>query len=133
MQPNDILETCLCVTNLAVAEAFYRDVLGLEFDSRQPNRHVFLKLGRRMFLLFNAEESQREQGGFPPHGTHGAGHVCFACRDDEINAWQRHLQAHGVAIEHLHTWPGGARSLYFRDPSGNSVELASPKIWGLPE
>src|SRR4051812_24807117 len=133
MQPRDILETCLCVSDLDAAEKFYRDVLGLEFDARQPGRHVFLRLGQRMFLLFNAAESERDQGGFPPHGTRGPGHVCFACREDEIDAWQTRLASHGVGIEHIHTWPGGARSLYFRDPSDNSVELASPRIWGLSE
>lgn len=133
MTPDDILETCLCVTDLVAAERFYCDVLGLEFDARQANRHVFLRLGRRMFLLFNADQSELPQGGFPPHGTRGAGHVCFACRDAEIDAWRTHLESQGVSIEHVHIWPGGARSLYFRDPSGNSVELASPRIWGLPE
>src|SRR5690242_9685529 len=133
MTPHDILETCLCVTDLDAAERFYREVLGLELDARQPGRHVFLRLGQRMFLLFNGDESLQPQGGFPTHGTRGPGHVCFACREDEIDTWHEHLQSHGIAIEHVHHWPGGARSLYFRDPSGNSVELASPKIWGLPE
>lgn len=133
MQPRGILETCLYVNDLETAEKFYREVLGLEFDARQAGRHVFLRLGHRMFLLFNAEESEQDQGGFPPHGTRGAGHVCFACREDEIDAWRAHLESHGVAIEHVHTWPGGERSLYFRDPSGNSVELASARIWDLPE
>jgi catechol 2,3-dioxygenase-like lactoylglutathione lyase family enzyme len=59
--------------------------------------------------------------------------VAFACRDDEIDAWRGRLESHGVAIEHQQTWPGGARSIYFRDPSGNSIELASPRIWGLEE
>ncbi len=27
--------------------------------------------------------------------------------------------------------PGG-KSMYFRDPAGNSVELFTPGIWGLP-
>jgi catechol 2,3-dioxygenase-like lactoylglutathione lyase family enzyme len=133
MVPNDILETCLCVTDLDAAEQFYRRALGLEFVSRQAGRHVFLRLGQRMFLLFNAAESELPQGGFPPHGTRGPGHVCFTCREEEIDAWRQHLETCGVAIEHVHTWPGGVRSLYFRDPSGNSVELASPRIWGLPE
>src|SRR5687768_6031412 len=133
MTPHDILETCLYVDDLAAAEQFYCTVLGLTLESRQAGRHVFLKLGSRMFLLFRPEESELPQGGFPPHGSRGAGHVCFACREIEIDAWREHLLSHGVAIEHVHTWPNGARSLYFRDPVGNSVELASPRIWGLPE
>jgi catechol 2,3-dioxygenase-like lactoylglutathione lyase family enzyme len=25
----------------------------------------------------------------------------------------------------------GGRSIYFRDPSGNSLEFAEPRIWGI--
>ncbi|MEE9589465.1 MAG: glyoxalase/bleomycin resistance/extradiol dioxygenase family protein, partial [Hyphomicrobiaceae bacterium] len=28
-------------------------------------------------------------------------------------------------------WPGGGRSIYFRDPSGNCLEIAEPRIWGF--
>jgi catechol 2,3-dioxygenase-like lactoylglutathione lyase family enzyme len=28
-------------------------------------------------------------------------------------------------------WPKGGRSIYFRDPSGNSLEFAESKIWNL--
>jgi hypothetical protein len=36
-----------------------------------------------------------------------------------------------VAIEADFEWPKGGRSIYFRDPAGNSVEFAEPRIWGL--
>jgi catechol 2,3-dioxygenase-like lactoylglutathione lyase family enzyme len=39
-------------------------------------------------------------------------------------------EAYGIEIEADFRWPNGARSLYFRDPAGNSVELADPAIWG---
>ena len=35
----------------------------------------------------------------------------------------------GVAIEAEVEWPSGGRSLYFRDPAGNVVELAPPTLW----
>ncbi len=133
MTPRAILETCLYVDDLNAAERFYREVLGLEFDARQEGRHVFLRLGDQMFLLFNPAESESTEGDFPPHGARGAGHVCFACREDEIDAWHEHLAEQDITIEFIQHWPGGARSLFFRDPAGNSVELASPRIWGLPE
>ena len=37
----------------------------------------------------------------------------------------------GVEIEVDYLWPGGGRSIYFRDPAGNSLEFAEPSIWGL--
>ena len=44
--------------------------------------------------------------------------------------------AAGVAIEADFRWPGGdgvpgARSIYVRDPAGNSVEFAEPRLWNL--
>ncbi len=128
MPPLEILETCLCVDDLTAAEKFYSEVLGLTVHSRQTGRHVFFRCGRGMLLLFNPEQS-RLPGDIPAHGTHGAGHVAFSADEAELPAWRMHLEGHGVAIERLHSWPGGGHSLYFRDPAGNSLELATPRIW----
>ena len=51
---------------------------------------------------------------------------------EAFDAWRRHLEVHGVAIEKELEWPKGGKSLYFRDPAGNSVELVTPGVWGLP-
>ena len=45
---------------------------------------------------------------------------------------RQRLQEHGVVIEKEVLWPRGGTSLYFRDPAGNSVELLTPGVWGLP-
>ena len=37
--------------------------------------------------------------------------------------------AAGLAVEAEFDWPNGARSLYLRDPAGNSVEFAEPRLW----
>jgi len=47
----------------------------------------------------------------------------------EIDSWRAKLIAHGVAIESEVNWPQGGYSIYFRDPSGNSLELATPEVW----
>jgi catechol 2,3-dioxygenase-like lactoylglutathione lyase family enzyme len=130
-----VLETCLYVTDLAAAERFYADVLGLTLYSRQEGRHAFFRCGRQMVLLFDAAAASQAgtHGGLdvPTHGATGEGHVCFAMREEDLPAWKQHLLARGVTIEKDLEWPGGGRSLYFRDPSGNSLELATPRIWGL--
>lgn len=131
MRAREILETCLCVDDLEAAERFYRDVVGLDFVDRQPGRHVFFRCGRRMFLLFNPNESEVPGGELPPHGSRGPGHVAFAATESELEAWRTQLAAAGIAIEAEIDWSGRGRSLYFRDPAGNLLEIAMPSIWGL--
>lgn len=133
-----VLEACLYAVDLAAAERFYVDVLGLERYSAAPGRHVFFKCGQGMFLVFNPERTSAEAssvGGalVPTHGAIGPGHVAFAIPDAEIPAWRDRLVAAGVAIESEVSWPRGGRSIYIRDPAGNCVELASPRLWGFSD
>jgi catechol 2,3-dioxygenase-like lactoylglutathione lyase family enzyme len=131
MRVREVLETCLYTRDLHAAEAFYRGVLGLERMVAVQGRHVFFRCGGRVFLVFNPDRTSAPGGELPPHGTAGATHVCFAVRDDEIPAWREHLRSHGIAVEAEVEWPRGGRSLYLRDPAGNSVELGTPRIWGI--
>ncbi len=85
-----------------------------------------------MFLVFDAEAAGRNRN-VPPHGTSGPGHACFAVPEAALDGWKERMIAHGIAIEHEQVWPRGGRSFYVRDPAGNSIELATPRIWGLPE
>lgn len=133
MRAGEILEACVYAGNLAAAERFYTAVLGLEVVTRVDGRHVFFRCGGRVFLVFDPAATREGGGEIPAHGAGGAGHVCFAMRMEEVDRWREHLAANGVAIEREHTWPGGGRSLYFRDPAGNSVELGTPGIWKIAE
>lgn len=136
MQPAAILESALYVTDLETAEAFYADVIGLERIGKVEGRHVFFRCGQGVLLLFNAEATRHPPAPdarlpVPPHGTTGHGHLCFSASAEELDRWKAHLSAHGVAIETEFEWPQGGRSIYLRDPSGNSLEFAEPKIWKL--
>lgn len=132
MRAREILEACVYADDLEAAERFYGGVLGMEVITRVEGRHVFFRCGGRVFLVFDPAATAAG-GAIPGHGATGPGHVCFAMRDDEIDDWRAHLQARGIGIESDHTWPGGGRSLYLRDPAGNSVELGTPRIWGIAE
>jgi catechol 2,3-dioxygenase-like lactoylglutathione lyase family enzyme len=138
MKLSGILETAIYVDDLDAAQDFYGRVLGLSLISRDRERHVFFRCGPGVFLIFNPEITENEPatvGGasVPPHGTTGAGHMAFRVREDELPAWRVRLEREKVAIESEIAWPRGGRSIYFRDPAGNSIELASPKLWGLAE
>ncbi len=135
MSVSEVLESALYVSDLQAAEKFYTEILGLTLYSKLKGRHVFLRCGDRMVLIFNAEATAVSPGGprdAPTHGAKGEGHLAFAAKDREIDRWKQHLTENGVEIEkEIHTQ--GGRSIYFRDPSQNCLEIASPRIWGIPE
>lgn len=133
MNVQQVLETCLYVDDLSRAEQFYTHVLGLTVVSRQSGRHVFLRCGQQMVLLFNPLASRVASDEVPPHGAFGPGHLAFAAAEADLPAWQAWLAQCQVTIEKIVQWPSGGHSLYFRDPAGNSLELATPKIWGIGE
>lgn len=126
-----VLETCIYTGDLDAAAAFYGDLLGLEPISSVPGRHVFFRCGDGVLLIFDPARTEISNGEVPTHGARGPGHVAFAVPPDDLPAWPARLTAHGIPVETEVTWPGGGRSLYFRDPAGNSVELTTPATWGL--
>ncbi len=128
LSPSFVLETALYASDLEAAEGFYRDVLGLEVLFREEGRHVFFRCGTGVVLLFRAEAARRSSN-VPPHGADGAGHVAFAVQDDRLEEWQAHFDEHDIDIEQDKDWGEQGRSLYVRDPAGNSVELATPTLW----
>ena len=136
MHIRGILETCLYARDLDAAEAFYTGILGLEVSRREAGRHVFLRCGGGVLLLFNPDRTSTEvttvQGSpIPLHGARGPGHLAFDVRAAELPAWRAHLVRKGVVIESEVHWPRGGASIYFRDPADNSLELTSASIWGL--
>ena len=133
MRASRVLETVLYARDLDAARRFYGEVLGLEVHSELPGKYVFFQMTEQMLLVFNPDLSaiQKVEDGPPPHGATGAGHVCFRCGADDLEAWQAHLEKNGIAVERLLDWPRGGRSLYVRDPAGNSVEFSDGTLWGF--
>jgi catechol 2,3-dioxygenase-like lactoylglutathione lyase family enzyme len=126
-----LVEVALYVDDLERADAFYRDVLGLELIGKEPGRHVFFRAGEGVLLIFIPEATQ-QSGLFPAHGAKGPGHAALGIVAESLDFWRSRLHERGVQIEKGATWPLGGRSLYFRDPAGNSIELITPHCWGLP-
>ncbi len=134
--PTRVLETAIYVDDLAAAEAFYGQVIGLAVVVRAEGRHVFFRCADAMLLVFDPEASAVPPAAgalsVPRHGARGPGHVCFAADAGALAEWEGRLRAAGVAIEAEVAWPNGGRSIYVRDPAGNSVEFAEPRIWAEP-
>lgn len=128
-----VVETAIYADDLVSAEAFYSRVLNLPVIGKDPERHVFFGAGPGTVLLVFRAESTLQGDTLPAHGARGAGHVALGIRRELLDAWRERLGAHGVAVEMEYSWPRGGKSLYFRDPAGNLLELVTPGIWGTPD
>lgn len=126
-----VVETGIYVEDLVGARRFYESVLGLEYVSGEAGRHVFLKAGKTMLLLFRAERTLEEKK-LPPHGAAGSQHFALQVRDEDFDAWKGRLQGMGVTVEKEVSW-GRSRSVYFRDPDGNLVELITEGNWPVDD
>lgn len=128
-----VLETALYVADLGVSHDFYARVLGFEQFLRDERMCAMGVPGAGVLLLFarggSATPSETPQGTIPAHDGQGTLHLAFAIPKGELAAWETHLGAEGVAVESRITWPRGGTSLYFRDPDGHSVEVATPGLW----
>jgi catechol 2,3-dioxygenase-like lactoylglutathione lyase family enzyme len=129
MQPSKIFETVLYVEDLTAAERFYHEALGLEVLERS-NLTVVFRCGGGVLLIFDPRKSAAPDRDVPSHGTTAVGHIAFAAKPEDLDAWREQLRQAGVPIEREVDWDEGGHSIYFRDPAGNVVELAPPTIWG---
>ena len=130
-----VLEAAIYVDDLDAARGFYGDILELTVIAEVPGRHVFFRCGTTVVLVFRAEETRNARPDarlpVPAHGADGPGHICFALDGEAFGSLTEHLATEGIDIEADFRWPNGARSIYVRDPAGNSVEFAEPKLWNI--
>ena len=130
-----VIETCLYVDDLERAVRFYGEVLGLATLTRDARFHAY-DVGRQSVLLLfkrgaTLETVQLRGGTIPPHDGHGPLHIAFAIAAEALPDGEEKLGRNGVAIEGRTDWPRGGRSIYFRDPDGHLLELATPGLWAI--
>jgi catechol 2,3-dioxygenase-like lactoylglutathione lyase family enzyme len=130
---NSVVETALYVDDLSRARAFYEGSLGLPVLFANRRMCAFDVGGRSVLLLFlrggSSEDMPTPGGTIPGHDGQGPLHIGFAVTAEELAAWERLLQERGIAVESRVTWSRGGTSLYFRDPDGHLLELATPGLW----
>ena len=127
-----ILETALDCNDLRVSAEFYRRL----FDAMpmlDSERLVVFEAGEGTLLLLfqrgNADPLPTPGGVIPGHSAGGPGHFAFAIDASQLAGWERRLADLEIPIESRVSWERGGTSLYFRDPDGRSVELATPGLW----
>jgi len=112
----DLERTCL----------FYRDVLGMKVVEFEGGRKALL-FGRQKINLHQAGREFEPKARRP---TPGSGDLCFIAETPLVDV-VRQLGAAGVALESDIVERTGAlgpmRSIYFRDPDGNLIEVSNYK------
>lgn len=131
---SQILETSLYVDDLDRSCTFYERVFGFQAVFHDNRMCAMEVPGEQVLLLFRHGMTDRPAPGpgggvIPPHHGRGALHLAFAIPFGELAAWEEHLLQQDVAVESRINWPRGGTSLYFRDPDGHSLEVATPGLW----
>ena len=108
------------------------EVLGLAALTQDARFRAYDVGGQSVLLLFRRgatlETVHMPGGTIPPHDGHGPLHLAFAITARRCGMGTA-AERHGVAIEGRTAWSRGGRSIYFRDPDGHLVELATPGLW----
>jgi catechol 2,3-dioxygenase-like lactoylglutathione lyase family enzyme len=128
-----VIETAIDVTDLDRSVTFYQRLFEFETLTLSDRMCAFNAGGRSVFLLFKRGGSLVPNvipgGVIPPHGGDGSAHFAFSIAAQELSNWEQRLASQSVAIEGRVHWERGGESVYFRDPDGHLVELATPGIW----
>lgn len=118
------------VADLERTTAFYRDVLGLALVQEGANdddpgaRHFWFgdAQGSPGTLVSFMEYPQMDEARQGRGGTH---HFAFAVGSaEEQDAWRDYLRSRGVPCSEVFE-RGRFRSIYFRDPDGHLIEIAT--------
>lgn len=124
-----IKETCLYVNDLEKAKHFYQEKLGMPLINYVEGKHLFLRAGQSVLLIFNPEDS-REKVSPPPHYGGGKQHFAFEVRAKDYDESKRQIAGKEISIIEEITWKSGKRSFYFNDPEGNVLEILPDEgIW----
>jgi catechol 2,3-dioxygenase-like lactoylglutathione lyase family enzyme len=128
-----ILETAVYSDDLLRAHRFYGGILGLRRVLDTPRMLTYAVAPAQVLLVFKRGETRADSptpgGVVPGHHSQGPAHFAFAVDADKLAAWKEHLSVAGITIRSEVRWPPGGTSLYFDDPDGNIVELATPGLW----
>ncbi len=125
-----VIETGIYVDDLEAAERFYCGVLRLRRIGGQEGRDLFLGVGGNVLLVFYAPET-RCGNTLPSHGAQGSSHFALQVENaTALEQWKQHLLANDIPVEKEMDWgKPGLRSIYFRDPTGNLVEIIVRSVW----
>jgi catechol-2,3-dioxygenase len=133
MKINKVIETCIYSSDLESMKKFYVGILGLSVIQEEEDKLIFLKAGKSMLLIFDPLRTSKDNDKLPTHGAMtppSSIHFAMEIKEEEYQPCREFLARNGIAIEKEVRWDTtNTKSLYFRDPAGNLVELITPGAW----
>ena len=107
----------LNVSNLEEMRRFYTELLGSAVEWEPDPDNVYLSSGTDNLAL------HRAPGGAVP-GSRLDHLGLIVARPEDVDRWAAFLESRGVALEaQPKTHRDGARSCYFKDPDGNTIQI----------
>ena len=132
MKINKVIETCIYSSDLESMKKFYAGILGLSIIQEEGDKLIFLKAGKSMLLIFDPMQTSIDNDKLPTHGAMtppSSIHFAMEIEEQEYQPCKDLLARNGITIEKEVRWNSNTKSLYFRDPAGNLVELITPGGW----
>ncbi len=132
MKINKVIETCIYSSDLRSMKKFYVGILGLSIIHEEEDKLIFMKAGKSVLLIFDPLRTSINNDRLPTHGAitpPSSIHFAMEIEEQEYQPCKELLVRNGIAIEKEVKWNSNTKSLYFRDPSGNLVELITPGGW----
>jgi len=129
MKIKKVVETCIYCSDLQSMKNVYVRILGLSVIQEEQDRLIFLKAGKSMLLIFDPMQTRTNNGSLPVHGAltpPSSIHFAMEIEEQEYHASKQLLASNKIAMEKEVNWDSQAKSIYFRDPAGNLVELITP-------
>ena len=122
-------EIGLRVKDLSSMVEFYQDLLGLEIELAEPD-YVFLKVGDLLFPRGSVVHPQMlvlfGRAFEPDSSVSTLDHLAFEIPSSDYDEQWKRLEAKGFELRERswpETLPWRARSLFFSDPEGNTIEF----------
>ena len=121
----------LNVRDLAAMKRFYVDLLGFAVEWEPDHDNVYLSSGVDNLALHKGHGGGQESADHAPtpvplpSDSCPLDHLGVIVRSaDDVDRWATFLEGHGVTMHaQPRTHRDGARSCYFRDPDGNTVQV----------
>jgi len=122
----------LNVRDLDAMRRFYGELLGFAVEWEPDADNVYMTSGIDNLALHRAQPLPAGAGAAAGQALDHLGLIVR--RADDVDRWAAFLETKGVTLEAKpRTHRDGARSCYFRDPDGNTVQVIyHPPISGKP-